>query len=100
MRVRMPFQGRYERFRKLQREKMGEQITDRAPCDEMEKGDGLAMLIAAMITIVPICRAVMAVLALAGYVFSVRSNDRISEKTLLQMRFICGSVFCCFDKTE
>ena len=51
MRVRMPFQGRYERFRKLQREKMGEQITDRAPCDEMEKGDGLAMLIAAMITI-------------------------------------------------
>ena len=24
MRVRMPFQGRYERFRKLQREKMGE----------------------------------------------------------------------------
>lgn len=40
MRVRMPFQGRYERFRKLQREKMGEQITDRAPCDEMEKGDG------------------------------------------------------------
>ena len=55
MRVRMPFQGRYERFRKLQREKMGEQITDRAPCDEMEKGDGLAMLIAAMITIVPIC---------------------------------------------
>ena len=57
MRVRMPFQGRYERFRKLQREKMGEQITDRAPCDEMEKGDGLAM---------------MAVLALAGYFFIVR----------------------------
>ena len=49
MRVRMPFQGRYERFRKLQREKMGEQITDRAPCDEMEKGDGLAMLIAALV---------------------------------------------------
>ena len=63
---------RSERFRKLQREKMGEQITDRAPCDEMEKGDGLAMLIAAMITIVPICLAVMAVLALAGYFFIVR----------------------------
>ena len=29
MRVRMPFQGRYERFRKLQREKMGEQIIPR-----------------------------------------------------------------------
>ena len=32
----------------------------------------LAMLIAAMITIVPICLAVMAVLALAGYFFIVR----------------------------
>ena len=51
---------------------MGEQPIDRAPCDEMEKGDGLAMLIAAMITIVPICLAVMAVLALAGYFFIVR----------------------------
>ena len=72
MRVRMPFQGRYERFRKLQREKMGEQITDRAPCDEMEKGDGLAMLIAALVTIVPVCLVMLAILALAGYFFIVR----------------------------
>ena len=72
MRVRMPFQGRYERFRKLQREKTGEQITDRAPCDEMEKGDGLAMLIAALITIVPVCLVMLAILALAGYFFIVR----------------------------
>ena len=68
----LPFKGRYDRFRKLQKEKMGEQPIDRAPCDEMEKGDGLAMLIAAMITIVPICLVVMAVLALAGYFFIVR----------------------------
>ena len=73
MRVRMPFQGRYERFRKLQREKMGEQqLTDRAPGDEMERGDGLAMVIAAFITIVPICLVVLAILALAGYFFIVR----------------------------
>ena len=73
MRVRMPFQGRYERFRKLQREKMGEQqLTDRAPCDEMERGDGLAMVIAAFITIVPICLVVVAILAAAGYFFIVR----------------------------
>ena len=72
MRVRMPFQGRYDRFRKLQKEKMGEQPMDRAPCDEMEKGDGLAMMIAAMITIVPICLVVLAILALAGYFFIVR----------------------------
>ncbi len=68
----LPFKGRYDRFRKLQKEKMGEQPIDRAPCDEMEKGDGLAMLIAAMITIVPICLVVLAILALAGYFFIVR----------------------------
>ena len=50
----MPFKGRYDRFRKLQRERMGGRTDDRAPCDEMEKGDGLAMLIAALITIVPV----------------------------------------------
>ena len=70
--MRLPFQGRYERFRKLQREKMGERQIDRAPCDEMEKGDGLAMLIAAMITIVPICLIIVAILATAGYFFVVR----------------------------
>ena len=70
--MRLPFQGRYERFRELQREKMGERPSDRAPCDEMEKGDGLAMLIAAMITIVPICLVVIAILAAAGYFFIVR----------------------------
>ena len=62
----LPFKGRYDRFRKLQKERMGEQPIDRAPCDEMEKGDGLAMLI------VPICLVVLAILALAGYFFIVR----------------------------
>ena len=70
--MRLPFHGRYGRFRELQREKMGEQPIDRAPCDEMEKGDGLAMLIAAMITIVPICLIIVAILAAAGYFFIVR----------------------------
>ena len=68
----LPFKGRYDRFRKLQKERMGEQPIDRAPCDEMEKGDGLATLIAAFITIVPICLVVLAILALAGYFFIVR----------------------------
>ena len=68
----LPFKGRYDRFRKLQKERMGEQPIDRVPCDEMEKGDGLAMLIAAFITIVPICLVVLAILALAGYFFIVQ----------------------------
>ena len=70
--MRLPFQGRYERFRELQREKMGERPIDRAPCDEMERGDGLAMLIAALITLVPVCLVMLAILALAGYFFIAR----------------------------
>ena len=38
----MPFKGRYDRFRKLQRERMCGRTDDRAPCDEMEKGDWYA----------------------------------------------------------
>lgn len=68
----MPFKGRYDRFRKLQKERMGGWTDDRAPCDEMERGDGLAMLIAALITIVPVCLVMLAILALAGYFFIVR----------------------------
>ena len=70
--MRLPFQGRYERFRKLQRERMDGRTDDRAPCDEMERGDGLAMLIAALITIVPVCLVMLAILALTGYFFIVR----------------------------
>ena len=38
----------------------------------MEKGDGCAMVIAALITIVPVCLIVLAILAAAGYFFIVR----------------------------
>ena len=72
----MPFKGRYDRFRKLQKERMGGRTDDRAPCDEMERGDGLAMLIAALITIVPVCLVMLAILALAGYFFIVRYEKR------------------------
>ena len=73
--MRLPFHGRYERFRELQRERMGaeqEDMTGRdapTPADVMEKGDLPAMLIAALVTIVPACLLVLAVLALAGYFF-------------------------------
>ena len=30
----MPFKGRYDRFRKLQKERMGGRLDDRAPCDK------------------------------------------------------------------
>jgi len=71
--MRMPFAGRIERAEKLSREqakqRMGRYDEEIAPADIMEKGDGLAMLIAAMITIIPVCLIAVAVLALVGYLF-------------------------------
>ena len=76
--MRLPFEGKFERahqFEKEQREARersagyGEDVT---PGDLMEKGDGCALVLAAMITIVPICLIVLAVLAAAGYFFIVR----------------------------
>ena len=63
--MRMPFAGRIERAEKLSQEqaqlRRGKYDEEIIPADIMEKGDGLAMLIAALITIVPVC-----LIALAG----------------------------------
>ena len=71
--MRMPFAGRIERAEKLSREqakqRMGRYDEEITPADIMEKGDGLAMFIAAMITLVPVCLVALAVLALVGYLF-------------------------------
>lgn len=71
--MRMPFSGRIERAEKLSKEQANARYhgydEDVAPIDLMEKGDGLAMLLAALITIVPICLVVLAVLAGVGYLF-------------------------------
>ncbi len=72
--MRLPFHGRYVRFRELEREKRESMPLGRdetPPIDVMEKGDFAAMLIAALITIVPVCLLVLAVLALVGYFFIV-----------------------------
>lgn len=42
---------------------------DLAPIDIMEKGDLLAMVLAALITIVPIALGVVLVMSLAGWLF-------------------------------
>lgn len=76
--MRLPFYGRFERANRLEREQrdqrdrtagFGEEV---APCDVMEKGDGLAMILAALITIVPVCLVVLGILAAAGYFFIIR----------------------------
>jgi len=71
--MRMPFSGRMERAERLSKERASLRMRgydeDVAPIDVMEKGDGLAMLLAALITIVPICLVVLAVLVGVGYLF-------------------------------
>ena len=76
--MRMPFEGKFERahtFEKEQkalREQHSRYSDELTPSDLMEKGDGCAMVIAAMITIVPIALIVVAALAAAGYFFILR----------------------------
>jgi hypothetical protein len=38
----------------------------------MEKGDKMAMVIAALITILPVCILLLSIMALLGYLFVVR----------------------------
>ena len=71
----MIFRSRYDRARKLQQEKM--QGRERAYDDDqlgskLEKGDTAALIISAMITILPVALIALGVLALVGYLFVVR----------------------------
>ncbi|MBP3655698.1 MAG: hypothetical protein J6K32_03275 [Clostridia bacterium] len=76
--MRMPFEGKFERAHKFeqeqreQRERRGGHDSELTPSDMMEKGDGCAMVIAAMLTIIPACLIVVLILAAAGYFFIVR----------------------------
>ena len=76
--MRMPFEGKYERaakFQKEQKAKMGygsRYDDELSPSDLMEKGDGCAMVIAAMITIIPIALLTVVALAAIGYFFVIR----------------------------
>ena len=71
--MRLPFSGRIERAEKLSKEqaqqRCGGYQDELTPADIMEKGDGLAMLLAAFLTIVPVCLVVLALLAGIGYLF-------------------------------
>lgn len=76
--MRMPFEGKFERAHQFEKEQkaLREQHSrcsdELSPSDLMEKGDGCAMVIAAMITIVPIALIVVVALAAVGYFFILR----------------------------
>ena len=76
--MRMPFEGKYERAAKFQKEQKAKRNfgsrydEELSPSDLMEKGDGCAMVIAAMITIIPIAVLTVVALAAVGYFFILR----------------------------
>lgn len=70
----MLFDGKYKRFRQLQKEKreaMPYGKDESIPADEMERGDLAAMLIAALMTFLPVGLLVLAVLSAIGFFFIV-----------------------------
>ena len=70
------FEGKYKRARKLQQERNAQRgaiVGNQMPLEsQMEKGDLPAMIIAALITILPVAILVLAILAAAGYFFVIR----------------------------
>ena len=76
--MNLPFHGKIERARKFQKEQKAQrgQVSpydeDISPSDLMEKGDGCAMAIAALITFVPIALIALVGLCAFGYFFLIR----------------------------
>ena len=76
--MRMPFEGKIERAQKLQKERKAQRgqaspyDEDVSPSDMMEKGDGCAMAIAALITFVPVALIALAAMCAVGYFFLIR----------------------------
>ena len=75
----IPFERKYERARKLTRERASQGKLPADPDrpepeleDVMEKGDMFAMIISALLTILPVALVVLVLLSLAGYFFIVR----------------------------
>ena len=71
----MLLQSKYDRARKLEKERIGDApraLEDENLADKLEKNDLLALIISALITIVPAALLVLAAVAGIGYLFVVR----------------------------
>lgn len=72
------FQRKYDRARAFQKEQRKKREGKNAGRDDvemadlLEKGDTFALILSALLTIVPVALVVLAVLAAAGYFFIVR----------------------------
>ncbi len=71
----MLFQGRYEKARKLQQEKLNGReraFDDESLSDKLEKNDTLALILSALMVFLPAALLVLGVISLLGYLFIVR----------------------------
>ncbi|MBR5288378.1 MAG: hypothetical protein IKU34_07280 [Clostridia bacterium] len=76
--MHLPFQGKIDRAHKFQKEQKAQRgqpsgyDEELSPSDVMEKGDGCAMAIAALITFVPVALVALAAMCAVGYFFLIR----------------------------
>lgn len=71
----IPFQRKYEQLREWEREKLGNDskaLENPELKDQLEKNDKLALIISALITIVPAVILFLGLVLAAGYFFIVR----------------------------
>ena len=71
----MIFQGKYDRARKLQKERMGDApraLEQENLSDKLEKGDTLAMILSALLVFLPVALVFLLAIAAAGYFFIAR----------------------------
>lgn len=71
----MLFQRKYEKMKAFQREQLGESpraLEEENLSDKLEKHDTLALILSALITIVPVVLLFLLAIVAAGYFFLVR----------------------------
>ena len=71
----MIFQRKYERARRLQQERMGEApraLEDENLADKLEKKDTLALILSALIVIIPVALLFLGIAVGIGYLFVAR----------------------------
>lgn len=71
----MLFQRKYEKIKAFQREQLGDSpraLEDENLADKLEKNDTKALILSALITIVPVALLFLVVICAAGYFFIVR----------------------------
>lgn len=71
----MLFQGRYEKARRLQQERLNGReraFDDETLSDKLEKKDTAALIISALLVFLPAALLVLGIVSLIGYLFVVR----------------------------